>query len=255
MNWVIGILIDLILLLIVVVCAKSGSKNGFAKTLVSFFGIFIAFILAVLLCKPIANGIYSGVIEKPVTSGIENAINKQIDDNVSGNLDSQQVILSVEEAIDKLPAFVKNAVNFEDKKTQLSTNMDEFKSQGVSEFSQKIADTVVKPAAITVLSVVSFIVILLIAAIVCAIIAKSLKLVNKIPLLGSLNAFLGGLLGVLKGIIIVLVINWALVLIVGDGGKLFSVITAETINSSIIMKNLTSLNPLNHLFEAFTVSK
>ena len=134
-------------------------------------------------------------------------------------------------------------------------SIDEFKAQSVPEFSQKIADTAIKPAAVAVLSALSFIIVLLIAAIICAILAKSLKLVNKLPLLGSLNAFLGGLLGALKGIIIVLIVNWVLVLVVGDGGKLFSVITAETLNSSIIMKNLTAINPLNHLFETFTASK
>lgn len=255
MNWVIGILIDLVLLIVVVLCCKSGRKNGFAKTLVSFFGVFIAFILAVVLCKPVANGIYAGVIEKPVVSGIESAINQKIEENVSGEPNSQQIISTVEEAFEKLPAFVRNAVKFEDKKAEFTEKINEFYSQNVPEFSQRIADTIVKPPVVAVLSVVVFILILLIAILVCSLLAKSLKLVNKLPLLGSLNAFLGGLLGVLKGIIIVLIINWVLVLIVGDSGSLFKVITPETVNSSIIMKNLTALNPLNHLFDTFITSK
>ena len=66
MDWAIGILIDVILLLVVVICAKKGSKDGFAKTLVSFFGVFIALVVAAIACTPVAEFCYDSAISKPL---------------------------------------------------------------------------------------------------------------------------------------------------------------------------------------------
>ena len=56
-----------------------------------------------------------------------------------------------------------------------------------------------------------------------------------------MNAVLGGLIGVVKGLILVLIISWGVSLLCSDGGRIFGVITEETVNSSLILKFLASL--------------
>ena len=79
----------------------------------------------------------------------------------------------------------------------------------------------------------------------CKLLSKALKLVNKLPLIGKLNEFLGGVLGVLQGVVIALAVCWVLVAVTNDGGSLFKIITAETIEHSLILKTFATYNPLN----------
>lgn len=249
MNWVVGIILDLILVAIVVISCRKGSKDGFAKTVVGFLGVFIALVLAGALCKPAANLVYTSFVQKPVETTIENTITNYTDGIKESALSGQQVLEAVDKAIEDSPKFLKNALGLEEKKQELSEKIDEVYTADIGAFARSITEEVVKPPVISVVSVIAFVVLFLIASLVCTLVSKSLKLVNKIPLLGSLNSLLGGIIGALKGIIVVIILNWLLVALVGDSGNLFGVITAETIQSSLIMKNLAIVNPLNAVLD------
>ncbi len=255
MNWVVGIVLDLILVAIVILACRKGRKDGFAKTVVGFLSFFIAIVLAGLLCKPVANLAYSGLVQKPVESTIETTIRKYTDEFNESAPSAQQLLDGIEQALENAPEFLKDAFKLEEKRQELSDKIVEVYTTDITAFSREITETVVKPAVISAISAVAFVVLFIILSLVCALLAKSLKLVNKLPLLGGLNSFLGGVLGALKGLIIVVVLNWLLVALVGDSGNLFGVITPKTIESSLIMKNLAVINPLNIILNSVITSK
>lgn len=250
MDWVIGIVLDLVLVAIVLLFCHKGKKDGFAKTLIGFLGFFIAIILAALLCKPIANFAYTSLAQKPVENAIETAIYAQADSIQEKAPSVDEILTGIEDALENAPQFLKNALALEEKREQLAAQINEIYTADITALSQNAAEIIVKPIIVMVLSGVVFILLFFILMLICSLLAKSLKLVNKIPLLGGVNALLGGLIGLLKGIIVVIIINWLLVLFVGDSGNLFGVITPQTIQSSLIMKNLAVINPLNLIFES-----
>ena len=254
MNWAIGILLDVILVIIALLCIKKGSKDGFAKTIVSFFGIFIAIILAATLSKPIANYAYTGFVQKPIENAITASIETQLD-KASSNPSAQQLLEGVEGAIDKFPAFIKNALQTEEMKAEISDKIVELHSADLSEFSHKITDTIIKPILISVISAIVFVIIFLAVFLICILLSKALKIVNKLPLLGGVNSLLGGIIGLLKGIIIALIINFVIVSVTSSGTNIFGIITAETVQSSLIMKNLAPINPLNSLLASVLGTK
>jgi uncharacterized membrane protein required for colicin V production len=247
MDWAIGILIDVILVLIVVICAKKGSKDGFAKTLVSFFGFFIALVIAAVACTPVAEFCYDSTVSKPV----ETETKKLLDSKVQqyGSVEIDAVVAAVDGAIDTLPGFMKNSIKTE-KVTENFKNSVEgsLSSLDTAGIAQSVNQKIIRPSLVSVLAAVSFVIIFVVLFIACKILSKCLKLVNKLPLLGKVNGLLGGILGTLKGVIIVILINWVMVFLVGDNGSLFNVITMNTINSSLINNLLTKLNPLNIVF-------
>ncbi|MEE1279422.1 MAG: CvpA family protein [Oscillospiraceae bacterium] len=255
MNWVVGIVLDLILIAFVVILCRKGSKDGFAKTVVGFLGFFIALVLAGLLCRPTANLAYTGFVQKPIESTIENTIRNYTDEFQESAPSAQQLLDGIEQALNEAPKFLKDALKLEEKRQELSDKIVEVYTTDITAFSQEITETVVKPAVISAISAVAFVVLFIILSLVCALLAKSLKLVNKLPLLGSLNSLLGGVLGALKGVIIVIVLNWLLVALVGDSGNLFGIITPKTIESSLIMKNLAAINPLNMILSSVMPTK
>lgn len=246
MSWVIGIVIDLVLLAIVILCARRGHKDGFAKTLVSFLGFFVALVVATAVCTPLANLTYNTVVAKPAEKMVANLIDDKVEQY--GEVDVDALTYSLTEAIgeydllkkaidaEKISAGIKAAI------PSVSENIDS------AQMARQINRMLFMPLLVPLLAGIAFILIFVILLIICKILAKSLKLVNKLPLLGGLNALLGGLLGTLKGIIFVLIINWALVLLIGENGSLFSVITYEALQSSLITKYVSLVNPINILF-------
>ncbi len=255
MNWVIGIALDLILVAIIVICIKKGSDDGFAKTLISFLGVFIALVVAGVLCKPAANFTYNTFIKKPVATTVENAIRGQIDDISQSAPSINDILDGIEENIDTAPSFIKNAFNIEEKRQELANSINKIYTSDITELSQRAADTIVKPIVITSVAAIVFVALFVIISIIIAIISKTLKLVNKIPLLGGVNKLLGGVIGALKGILIVLILNWALSTLTSGGADLCGIITADTIQCSLIMKNLAKINPLNLVISQIAVLK
>lgn len=245
MDWVIGILLDVVLVVILLLCIRKGSKDGFAKTIVSFAGLFIAIILAATLSKPAADFAYTNFAQKPIETTIETAITSKTEGLKESAPSAQQLLEGVEGAIEKLPAFIKDALKTDQKQAEISDHIVALYTPDIAEFSKKAADTIVKPIVISILSVVVFFVLFFAVLIICAILSKALKIVNKLPLLGGINALFGGVLGALKGVVIVLIINFVIVSVTSSGADILGIITAKTVESSLIMKNLALVNPLN----------
>ncbi len=251
MEWVIGILIDLIIVGIVVICARKGAKNGFAKTLVGFFAFAVAIVLAGVLCAPAANLVYDKGLREP----IENTVYSTVEENfVGGELvgTTEQISQFVDEGISKLPSFIKRLTGIEDKKDAVLETVNELKSAEIKEITDEIVAKYVGPVVIRILSIFVFIILFVVLLLICKLLSKGLKLVNKLPLIGKLNALLGGVLGLLQGAIIVLIISWVLVAITSDGGSFLGIISAETIGSSLVLKTVSTYNPLNLILSKLT---
>ena len=244
MEWVVGILIDLILVGIIALCVKKGAKDGFAKTLVGFFAFAIAIVLAGVLCAPAANLVYDKALKTPIEETVYGAVTENfVGGELSGTAD--EITQFINEGIDKLPALIKDLTGIEEKKDAVLATVNELKSADVREITDEIVAKYVGPVIIRILSIFVFIILFVVLLIVCKLLSKGLKLVNKLPLIGKLNAFLGGVLGVLQGAIIALIVAWVLVAVTSDGGSLFGFIKAEVIESSLLLKTVATYNPLN----------
>ena len=240
MNWVIGILIDLIIVGIIVLFIRKGSKDGFAKTLVGFFAFAIAIILAGVLSAPVANLVY----DKAVKGSVENAVSENlVGDSLSGT--AEEISNVIDSTIEKLPAFIKGITGIEEKKEAVLQSVNELELADVKEITDNIVLKYIAPVVIKILSVLAFVVLFVALLFVCKLLSKCLKLVNKLPLIGKVNAFLGGVLGVLQGAVIALAVCWIVTAVTNDGGSLFKIVTAETIESSLILKTVATYNPLN----------
>lgn len=256
MNWVIGILLDVFLVAIALLCIKKGSKDGFAKTIVSFAGIFVAIILAATLSKPLTEFAYTSFAQKPIETAVENTIRGQTDSITENAPSVDKLVSGIEEKLrdEKTPSFVKNLFGTEEKIAQLAEDIKEVYTSDITELSKAATEKVLKPVIVSIISAITFVLIFAITFLLCTILSKVLKIVNKLPLLGSVNSLLGGIIGFLKGLIIVLIINFVIVSLTSSGTNLW-IVTAETVQSSLIMKNLALVNPLNSLLASVLAAK
>ena len=245
MKWVIGILIDLIIVGIIILSTRKGSKDGFAKTLVGFLAFAIAVVMAGALCAPVANLVYDKAVKTTVENTVYNAVSENIGTSLSATAD--EISNTVDTTIEKLPAFIRGITEIEEKRDDVINSINQLKKADAKEITDNIVLNYIAPIAIKVLSALVFIVLFVVLFFACKLLSKCLKLVNKLPLIGKLNEFLGGVLGVLQGAVIAIALCWVLVAVTSDGGSLFKIITAETIESSIILKAFATYNPLNFI--------
>ena len=252
MEWVIGIIIDLIILGIVILCIRKGAKDGFAKTLVGFFSFAIAVVLAGVLCNPVANLVYDKALKTPVENAVYNVVEENLGQNEISST-AQEISQFVNDSVDKLPALIKEITGIEDKKEAVLQTVNTLGAVDIKEVTDNIVEKHVTPAMIRVVSIFVFIILFVVLLLACKLISKGLKLVNKLPLIGKLNEFLGGVLGLLKGVIIALIISLALVAFTRDGGSVFGIINADVITSSLVLKTISTYNPLNMILSKITL--
>ena len=213
---------DIALVVIVIACVIYGSIKGFLTMFVAFVGRIAAVILALILCNVLANYAYTAFIKPQVTETVSSKV-----EEVLTNDKNAQVTEIITKATEGMPEFVKNsALSCSD----LLTVKDEQKA----EISNTIEQSVISPIVLSALQIVIFIILLTIFLIIVKFLSKTFGEINDWPIVGKLNKFLGGVLGLVNAMIIVLVAVFVIkgaVLLSGNNSKVFN---NETIESSKI---------------------
>lgn len=249
MQYVVGIIIDVLILLVLFLCYKKGAKDGFAKTLVSLLGFVIAAVLASMLCAPISEAVYDKTMSKPINDAVSSALIGDEETSFVG-LDKNTISTAVEEGINSLPSFIRDITGLESKKEEIVANVNESTNATVSKICDTVCESYIRPVVIKILSAIVFLLLFVAVWLICKIVAKMLKIINKLPLLGGLNKLLGGIIGLVRGVIFALVICFCIVVFTADGASIFGVITAQTVQSSLVLKTVATYNPLNLIITA-----
>lgn len=109
-------------------------------------------------------------------------------------------------------------------------------SDGVASVKGAIIDKVVAPAFRMFTNTIVFILVFSLVTIVLSLVANALQIINKIPLLGKANAFLGAVFGIAEGVLSLMVICVALRMIISLSGGNIVFINEMTINSTHLFK-------------------
>ncbi len=102
--------------------------------------------------------------------------------------------------------------------------------------AREISNTVIKPVAVDCIRALLFIFVFIIVSILVKLLARCLSVVNKVPLAGEVNKFLGGVLGFLQGILYIYVAALILKVIIPITSNELMVINDSTINATHIFK-------------------
>ncbi len=122
---------------------------------------------------------------------------------------------------------------------------------GMMDSKESLRDTVmttfVRPNCIIVIRTAAFVLIYAIVFAIIRFIASASKLIDKIPVVGDINSFLGGIAGAVEGILIVFIFCLAARLVVSvlDGNAM--IFNQETIDKTFIFKRIYEFDFLNFL--------
>ena len=224
-----GLLLDVMVIAIVAVTVYFSAKRGFVRTLIEVVGFVAAFLIAFTVSSPLANATYDRIVEPSIVSTAENA--------VDGGDEVAEKLWNV------LPGVVKNdSADFGFSKDTFTAKVNEHVTDNAKTSAGKISEKVIKPVTSNIFGVFYSTVIVIVLIILTKILAAWINKMFSFSLVGKINTFLGGLIGLFKGagfavifcmIISILMISW---------GEFF-LFTAENIDSSKLFKILYGLSP------------
>lgn len=188
----VSLLTDVIAVTVAIITVIICAKRGFLSAAVSFVGALFSVIAANFMSSFLSQYLYLHFVHDKLYNAIFNSI-KDLKDfsGVSAQL----------QLIDRLPAAVRQLIRGLDTETILSSLSD--KSADTAEtVARTLTDDVIGPAAITVMSAVTFLVVFLLCLWLVKLLSKALVHVRDIPLVGPVNTLFGAVIGVLQAAII-----------------------------------------------------
>ena len=228
-------IVDAIIIAIIAVVNVRSSKKRFVSSLVDAFAMIIATIVSYMFTPEVSQFIYDSFIKNSVSKGFEKV------------LDDMNTNTAVADKVDAMIASLpESAVNLADSLGIINLNSigAGIHMSGVIDDNQLIT-TVLNDFAynvmITITKIVVFFILFVVATLVLRMVSNFLENINKIPLIGKLNSTLGGVLGVAKALIIIIVVCTVMYFIISSSDNVDLV---GAISGSKIYNFVTENNPL-----------
>ncbi len=184
---------DAIIVLIFVSCIFDGRKKGFVKMILSVISAILCFAVAGEFSETVAAWLNDNFVHSALSSAISNSISDNLNEGT-------QAVLAA------LPQTLTDAV------TQLGFSVEETVA-GISDRSNvsQAAESIITAAegvlVLPLLNIISFIVIFSVCRFVFGFVIGIVNTIFKLPVIHGMNKFAGGLLGAVKGLIVVAVVS------------------------------------------------
>lgn len=215
-------IIDIVILIVLAICAFLGYRKGFILTLASFLAVFIAFFgatyLSDLLCEPAAS-LLQPAVESVVTKAIESAApdglltpsEQPLDPAVATLLppdpdenEPTEILVSIDQILEALEglSLFDQYINFDGFLQSFRDTIDSSIQQSIAATGREISLYIARELARAILFLVCFLLILALWSLV----SHMLDLAFKLPVLSTVNAVSGLLLGLVKGLCLVFIV-------------------------------------------------
>ena len=198
------------------------------RSALTTFSFVITIAVATALAVPVSNMLENSSFGSRISENVSESINEKFSEYTDGTFLDEDEQDSFLESL-ALPSIVQNSI----KETNTS---EDYAQMGVTSFkeytAQKVTDVIINAAA--------YIIVMVIAAVVLKIILRLAGFVNKIPVIGGINRFLGALLGIFEGLLAL----WAIGLLIiafsntAFGMKAVSIIQSNAFLNAVFDNNL-----------------
>lgn len=241
------LLLDLVAVLIIVSFACSAYRKGFLHTIAMLLGSLASIGVALVYSRPLATGVYSRYLKTHVVDYVLQSIEKLEEPQLAAF--SQ----AMEQKAEELPSAIRTLLQ-----TQVIPYMEswyeKFTSFSAVDFAEALAEAVAAPIVIAVLQVVMFSLIFGGLMILVRLFANLMRGIQYVPLVGSINALLGAVLGMIQGglyLFVVCAVLWLVMTVAGDS---LPMITPEVVDKTMIVKQFFAVGPWMNIHLGETVA-
>lgn len=227
----VAIVLDIVVVAALVLFAWRGAKKGLIFTLFGLLALIVALVGANLLADELAPKA-AAALEPRISAAVE----EQLGDTLAQSMPNLEQSLGEENPLTGILGAIQSTELYQ----QIAAAMQEAVDSGVEAAAATlggvIAGAVAQAVARTVIFVVGFLVIL----IVWLLSAHVLDFVCQLPILHGLNTAGGLLMGLFKGVVILLLAAWFFCTFLG-------LVDADIIDSSYVLKYFARPNLLTGL--------
>ena len=187
MNYL-TIILDVIVLVVLAIPVIQGFKNGFVKMVLRFGKFLVAFVCSCLFCKPLGTWLRDKWVYSFVHEKISGLVGREAQNGAT-----------VDSIAESLPAGLQKSLStFGVDVSEVAGDVAEAGEQAITAFTDKISGYVANIASVVVAFVALFIVGLLLFLLVGKILNA---IVTRIPVIKTINTWLGGGVGLLLGFV------------------------------------------------------
>lgn len=226
-----SIILDVILITILAAFIFTAAKKGFMLTLLELIAVIVALALSYQFSPVVAQAAYDNILEESLVETVEAQLDQTL--NISSTTAQAEVVL---EAIPDFMASFASSVGVDVE--ELVNAMGSY-SFSYENLATELVGRVAQPIAVGALTVIFFLLISAVLIFALKWIAKLLSKLFKLPLIGTVNKVLGGVLGACKGVLVIVFVCTFLELIFANGESEIS----NAVNNSYVIGLLDNINP------------
>jgi len=226
-----GIVLDVIIIVGIAFAAWRGVKNGFIRGIVGATAIIVCIMLSGAVAKSFSSEF--AAMLRPFVGGVVESKFTEITGLNAGELpspdaDHTENWIIADETLERMGVFKPAAEKIADAVAKEAISLQ-------SDVSGIIADRLAEMIAYVCVFAVAFVLL----AIICVVVGNLISLAFTLPGLKQVDAVLGGILGLGRGLLIVLVAATAI--------RYFGFLASSTIESTTILEYFVLHNPIANL--------
>ncbi len=228
-----GMVLDIGLFAVLLLCIVIAAKRGFVLSLLEFAGFFLAGACALWLSGMIAPVLYDRFFAEPVTQAIASQL-PELSGAATAAQQAQAVLGGLPDVV------VQFAASLGIDTAALTQAIGEADFSGAA-LAQVLSERIARPVVTVLCRAVLFVVLILVLGVLFRILAAVIDRFCRLPVLRTANAALGGVIGALKGLLVVCVLGVALLLaanLFGTPGSSFYTAVEDSVAVSALRELL-----------------
>ncbi len=225
---------DIVVIAIALLVIVMSAKKGFVASCLDTFSMVISAFASYKLCKPIADSLYDMFIKDLVKTEFRQAL-----DEMSSSLSVRDKVAGIKDTLPETAVKLARRLGF-DVINITSALVPSTASNDT--LIETIADTIAYDVMITLTEIVTFIALFIVASLLVRFISAFFSNnLEKLPVVGKVDTLLGGVLGVIKAVVLVFAGSVLVYIIVqtADAGS-----SLESIRSSQFYMFMEQYNPI-----------
>ncbi len=243
MNWII---LDIAVLIVVFACVGWGWSRGFITTVIVLVGSLFSFWIASTIAEPTSQWVYENLAQEHLVGYVQERL-----DNLNGGSQMDELtamlvglsqmaepisgIADISQALQRLMGIPQtDAVQVSTDNLQDSLAVLLSTGQSVAE---GLVEVTLRPVVMLVLRMGIMLVSFILLMGIFRVIAGLSGIFNKIPVIGSINRFMGGMVGIVQAYIVLLLLTIALGLFLAATGN-DGFITTATIDQTMLFSRI-----------------
>lgn len=227
-------ILDVILILIAFIIIVASYKRGFLRSIILIAGYVASIIVAVVFSKLLSPWIFNTFMRNGIIENINGIV-----ENTVGSANIPQVIT---EFFETLPQFLISLIDMSfGGNDTLVANIESSTNGMIANIGTAIADVVIMPLIVMLLQSILCIVIFLICLFIVKGVSSLFKSFYEVPILGKVNAVLGGVIGIGIAFVWLFILMIILKTIISFTGNSLTYLNTEVVEKTYIFKWLYQL--------------